>query len=611
MSKLLVKTLGAFRTIGLEPEILEAPKGATSITQLRLLCGQAGRGEVSNMPNSFPQSKSPLLGWVKFAPQLASTLSILVACAVLTGWALDVVGLRNVLTGQPQMVPNTALSFILASVALWLSRTEQMARKWSRAAQLCAGVVVIISLVTLAEYLLSQDLGIDKLLFPGALQRSVPSFPGRPSPHTAASFLLLGTSLLLLAVRSVWSRSLSQYFAIGTALVAMLALVGYAYRIAFLYSISPNTGMALHTALTFLVLSLGCLSARPSYGLVSIVTSETAGGIMARQLLPTACLLPMVFGGLIVAGQRAGFYDAAFGMAFCAVASIFVLSLLILRNAKTLYRVDLERHQAERDLRKAKDDLEVRVKERTGELSRVNEVLQSEMVEHVQAEAGRLQLLRQLVTTQEEERRRISRELHDRMGQHVSALILGLKTTKAQCSSPAAPDNWLRLENLADQLAEKVHDLAWELRPAALDDLGLHTALSNYLEKWSKRSGIAVDLQDDGLEKPRLPSQVETTVYRVVQEALTNVVKHACPRHVSVILERHRDQMLAIVEDDGKGFDLETVNNEGSVSQGLGLLGMRERVALVGGIFNIETEPGSGTTLVMRIPISHAGVSQP
>ncbi len=562
------------------------------------------------MPNGFPQSKSPLLGWVKFVPQLASTLSILVACAVLTGWALDVVGLRNVLPGQPQMVPNTALSFILASVALWLSRTEQ-ARKWSRASLLCAGAVVIISLVTLAEYLLTLDLGIDRLLFPAALQQNAPSLLGRPSPHTAASFFLLGTSLLLLAVRRVWSKSLSQYFAIGTALVAMLALVGYAYRIAFLYSISPSTGMALHTALTFLVLSLGCLSARPAYGLVSIITSETAGGIMARQLLPTACLLPMVFGGLIVAGQRVGFYDAAFGMALCAVASIFVLSVLILRNARTLYRVDLERHQAERDLRKAKDDLEVRVKERTGELSRVNEVLQSEMGEHVKAEAGRLQLLRQLVTTQEEERRRISRELHDRMGQHISALILGLKTTKAQCSSPAATDHWLRLETLADHLAQKVHDLAWELRPAALDDLGLHTALSNYLEKWSERSGIAVDLQDDGLEKPRLPSQVETTVYRVVQEALTNVDKHACPRHVSVILERHRDQMLAIVEDDGKGFDLETMNNEGSVSQGLGLLGMRERVALVGGIFNVETEPGCGTTLVMRIPISQVGVSQP
>src|SRR5260370_13713050 len=191
-----------------------------------------------------------------------------------------------------------------------------------------------------------------------------------------------------------------------------------------------------------------------------IIQSEAAGGIMARQLVPTACLLPMVFGGLSVAGQRVGFYDAAFGMALCAVASIFVLSLLILRNAKSLYRVDLERHQAERDLRKAKDDLEVRVKERTGELSRVNEVLQSEMVEHVKAEAGRLQLLKQLVATQEEERRRISRELHDRMGQHVSALILGLKTAKTQCSNPAARDKWLQLENLAFQLATRAHYIA-------------------------------------------------------------------------------------------------------------------------------------------------------
>ena len=564
------------------------------------------------MADSLLKSESRDLTLVRLVPQVASAFGVLVACAVLIGWALDIGRLRSVLPNQPQMVPNTALCFILASVSLWLLRTDETRSRWNRAGLLFAGAVVLFSLATLAEYALGLELGIDRLLFGGRLQSGSPSLQGRPSPHTAANFFLLGSSLLLLVARRTRLRSLSQYLAIAATLGAVLAMVGYAYRVAFLYSISPSTGMALHTALTFLVLGLGCLSAQPNHGLMLLVLSDTGGGIMARRLLPAACLLPIIFGGLIVAGQRIGFYEMAFGMALFVTTSILAVSILIWVNAKTLYRVDNGRQRAERELRNAKDDLEARVEQRTAELSRVNSALQAEMAERKQSESARLQLLRQLVTTQEEERRRISRELHDQMGQQLSSLMLGLKAMERMpAGQPSNMKSLQQLESLTEHLVQKVHHLAQELRPAALDDLGLQTALINYLEKWSERSGVPVDFHDGSLDKQRLPSQVETTVYRVIQEALTNVLKHARAHRVSVILNHHRDQMLAIVEDDGKGFDAEILNNATDNHRGLGILGMQERVALVGGILNIESVQDGGTTLVVRIPVANARGASP
>jgi signal transduction histidine kinase len=334
-----------------------------------------------------------------------------------------------------------------------------------------------------------------------------------------------------------------------------------------------------------------------------VVVSDTPGGHMARHLLPPAVLVPVFIGGLILRGARAGLYDTAFGMSLSAVASIVILGVLVWRNARTLYHVDTGRRQAEGALRKAHDELETKVGERTAELSRLNEKLRAEADEHKKAEAARGRLLRRLVTAQEEERRRISRELHDQMGQYLSTLMLRLRTLQplAAAQEPVRI-NLRKLEELTGRLVDEVHHLAWELRPAALDDLGLHTALQNYAEKWSERSGIAADFHGGGLEQQRLPPEIETTVYRVVQEALTNVLRHAEAGRVSVIVERRRDHVLVIVEDDGRGFDVEEVSLAPGSGRGLGLLGMRERVALVGGTLNLDSSPGAGTTARARIP---------
>jgi PAS domain S-box-containing protein len=221
-----------------------------------------------------------------------------------------------------------------------------------------------------------------------------------------------------------------------------------------------------------------------------------------------------------------------------------------------------------------------------------------------QVEAERVELLRRLVSAQEDEQRRISRELHDQMGQSLAALLLGLKSLKDSVKEESTIEWIQRLQDITNRIAEEMHTLIRELRPTALDDLGLHTALANYLEEWSQRSNVAIDFHSNGLLDQRLGSQLESTIYRIVQEAVNNVVKHANAQNVSIILEKRGNRVLLIVEDDGVGFDAEALLKMPTKNRRFGLLGMQERVALVGGSVSIESTPGVGTTVLVHIDIS-------
>ena len=264
-----------------------------------------------------------------------------------------------------------------------------------------------------------------------------------------------------------------------------------------------------------------------------------------------------------------------------------------------------ERKRAEQALLEAYGQLEKRVEERTVELARANESLRAEIAGHKKSEAARQALLQRLVSIQEEERHRIARELHDQMGQYLAALILGLKVLKDATTEHSTERQRLqRLQEITDLIGKEVHHLALELRPTALDDLGLETTLVNHVEEWSERSGVKVDFHSTGLENRRLPALLETVLYRIVQESLTNVLKHAKARRVSVILHRNTNQVSVIIEDDGQGFLVEAVPGPSVVGRHLGLLGMQERVALVGGTFTVESTLGKGTTVFIRIPLS-------
>jgi PAS domain S-box-containing protein len=228
--------------------------------------------------------------------------------------------------------------------------------------------------------------------------------------------------------------------------------------------------------------------------------------------------------------------------------------------------------------------------------------------ERKQAEEERGKLLRRLMAAQEEERIRIARQLHDQMGQNVSAL--NLKLAMLQCTHGGQTDvdeQYETLRAIAKQLERDVDFLVWELRPTALDDLGLLTALSNYAQNWSKHFGVRAELHDVGMEKQRLSGEIESVLYRATQEALTNIAKHASASNVSILLERRSNIVSLIIEDDGVGFDAEQAFS--AEQKGVGLLGMRERVSLVDGTVEVESTPGNGVTVAVRIPATRAFVS--
>ena len=211
------------------------------------------------------------------------------------------------------------------------------------------------------------------------------------------------------------------------------------------------------------------------------------------------------------------------------------------------------------------------------------------------------EMLQKLVGAQEDERRRIARDLHDHLGQQLTALRLKLNSVRQMCSEQPVCDLIDESQTIARSIDADVDFLARELRPAALDHLGLQTAMISHIREWMRHSNIKADYHIAGIEDERLPPEVETNFYRIMQEALNNILKHAAAENVGVLLEKRSAEIVLIVEDDGIGFDVENKDNR---KYGIGLIGMRERVALVGGTLEIESAVGRGTTIFARVPLS-------
>ena len=258
-----------------------------------------------------------------------------------------------------------------------------------------------------------------------------------------------------------------------------------------------------------------------------------------------------------------------------------------------------ERKRAEEALQRAKDELEKRVHERTADLSKANEQLR--------AGRERLQVLsKRLIEVQEAERRHFARELHDEIGQTLTGLKLLLEM------SARSPVEHLRekLDDacaLVNDLMARVRELSLDLRPAMLDDLGLLPALLWHFERYTTQTDVRVDFKHVGLER-RLAPEVETAAYRIVQEALTNVARHAGVQDVVVRLRIDRGMLEMRIEDHGAGFDAQAAQAAG---RSTGLLGMHERAWLAGGHLAVESTPGTGTRLTASLPLAEPGDLSP
>ncbi|MCU0491749.1 MAG: PAS domain S-box protein [Chloroflexaceae bacterium] len=224
-----------------------------------------------------------------------------------------------------------------------------------------------------------------------------------------------------------------------------------------------------------------------------------------------------------------------------------------------------------------------------------------------QAEAARREsaLLRRLTMAQEEERLRIARDLHDQLGQYTTGLLLGLKNLEGRAHGSPLAELIAPLQGIALEMAKETHRLALNLRSTALEDVGLIPSLEQLANQWSSQSDIPVAFLSSSVDQRRLPRRVEIELYRIVQEALTNIQKHAGATHVGLIVEARSDQVVLMIEDNGQGFESDALAADGE-RPGLGLPGMGERVAQVGGMLVVESSPGMGTTVLVRVPRSES-----
>jgi len=220
----------------------------------------------------------------------------------------------------------------------------------------------------------------------------------------------------------------------------------------------------------------------------------------------------------------------------------------------------------------------------------------------------RKKILGKIMNVQEEERKKISRELHDQVGQYLTAMNLELRVIDDLTGSKKVRERTQNIRVMIDRTQKYIKNLIWELRPSSLDDIGLEAAITRHLLSPLNRAGINADIQAKGDNKS-LEYYISSTVYRIIQEALSNIYKHANAKNVKINLDIIKSKISFNITDDGKGFEVDEVLNNAIYSRKFGLLGMEERALLVNGQLIIESGPGNGTTIYLKIPLNREEVN--
>ncbi len=301
---------------------------------------------------------------------MAAAITVVLAAVVLgIDLLFDLGFFKRMVSGWPMIFPHTILGMLLSGTALLLGLRDGSSVP-RVLAHTCAWLVILIATAILGEYWFGWSPGIDHLLLSADVHKQ--NLTGHISPNAAFCFLLVGSALLLRNKEWKSGQQPAQYLALGSGIVALVVLLGYLYGANSFYDYAGPQGMAIHTALLFLLLAVGILCLHPERGLIAVVSSRTAGGAMARRLLLAVIIVPAVLGWIKLAGERYQHYETSFGTALFMTANALVFLIIVWRNAETLHRVDLQRLQAEDLLRQRNLNLTEEVHRRAGELEVVN-----------------------------------------------------------------------------------------------------------------------------------------------------------------------------------------------------------------------------------------------
>ncbi len=279
--------------------------------------------------------------------RIASLIAVLVGVSVLVGWTLDVEFLKRIVPSLVAMNPVTAIAFIFLGVAVWASRYDNASGGSVTWARWAAGIVLIIGTLKLCEIVFGWQIGVDQILFQSRLEMDPTGVPNRMAPNTAFNFVLLSLALIF-----PWRRK-NAHFDPSTVLITVsifgsfLPVIGYLFGTKFFYGIGQYIPMAVHTALTFLMLGVGLLLARPERSVIATVFDTGMSGVMVRRLLPAVIVTPVAIGWLRLKGQSLGYYDNELGAALVVVTQVVLLVATVSWLSFFLLRLDKLRREAE------------------------------------------------------------------------------------------------------------------------------------------------------------------------------------------------------------------------------------------------------------------------
>lgn len=288
-------------------------------------------------------------------PRASSVVLFSLGTVVLLGWQFNVEFLLSILHGLPPMVPNTALCFMLTGSALWLLVSHKQSRQKIIVARLFGLLAFLIGALTLLEYTSSEKVVlVDNLMAP--LFSHTP-YVLRSSPHTSIAFTFSGLALFLMGSRTARTTMLIQWLSLTVLFIAVVVIFGYIYGEIPFYAYNDLIGMSLHSSIGLIFLSIGILTVHPNVGIISIISSNTAGGIVLRRLFPAIVLVPLTLGGFIMLGRKAGLYTEEFGTSLLQALSVIVMAIVVAHVVRILNREEMLRQRAEKQARLQHDEL--------------------------------------------------------------------------------------------------------------------------------------------------------------------------------------------------------------------------------------------------------------
>ena len=536
---------------------------------------------------------STIITRYKNAALAGSAFVVFLNILVLVIYYCDLQVVIDFFPSQQLSNPVTALCLILCGLSILCWHAPK--KIYQQVGRGLSFVVFIIAVIKCGEFVFKYSSFVDKWLYTNKLA-AYGKF-GKPNfiaPNTAFCFLVIAFSLLI--ARNTKRRNTpEEYLASIVNLIAFISIVGYLYDSIELYHVKSFMPMAFSTALSFFLLSSGVLLYKSETGLLSFLTRKYDGSKMARFLIPFVFAVPLFTGLLKLYEDEAGLNSTSFGAAIftCCNVVIFVLlnrycSIFLNKSNKALIAEMEARKDLEDQLRLLNKDLEKKVIERTGQKTALEKKLMYERLNQQQ------KIMQATIEGQEKEKKQIGMELHDNINQILASTQLYLNI--------AATDN-----NLTQQMLEKargqvisaikeIRNLSKSLVPYGIETGDISEAISDMTTTIEMSSGIKFNCNFSKTALPKLDSHQRIAVYRIIQEQLNNIIKHAKAQEVSIVLREVNNYIQLAISDDGIGFDVN------SKKTGIGLSNMKSRTELLGGIIQIESAKGQGCKLSVRFP---------